>query len=281
MCSICHFPFPSKRLPFDALSLFHCMIYTPTMSLIIFGFPKVLFNRMLLQQCLGEVNCIACVSETTLSRLRARFPRLAHRKALAIHNCVTIQCCKSKAPFCEQHHYLLMVAQHRANKNISLALEVFDQLLCGGILVKETLLVLVGNQGPETRKIGNAIERRLLKENVKLVMGISDEELKWLYKNCGLLIAPSLTEGFGLPVVEALLCGSRVACSDISAFREIGGEACQYFDLHAKSASLAMKVAICRALEGPARSLPQLKKFSLEHATEKNAALYTQLIAEL
>ena len=246
-----------------------------------FGFPKVLFNRMLLQQCLGEADCIACVSETTLSRLRARFPRVAHRKALVIHNCVTIQCCDSKTPFCGQHHYLLMVAQHRANKNILLALEAFDQLLCSGILPKETLLILVGNQGPETRKIRNTIKRRLLRKNVKLIMEISDEELKWLYKNCDLLIAPSLTEGFGLPVVEALLCGSRVVCSDISAFREIGGEACQYFDLHAESVFLTMKVAICRALEQPARSLPQLEKFSLEHATEKYAALYTQLRSEL
>jgi hypothetical protein len=46
-----------------------------------FGFPKVFFNRVFLQQCLKEVDCIACVSETTHSRLKARFPRLAHRKS--------------------------------------------------------------------------------------------------------------------------------------------------------------------------------------------------------
>jgi glycosyltransferase involved in cell wall biosynthesis len=244
-----------------------------------FGFPKVLFNRMLLEQCLEEVDRIACVSETTLSRLRARFPRLAHKKALAIHNCVTIQHCKSKALSWEQHHYFLMVAQHRANKNIPLALEVFDQLLCGGILPKDTLLILVGNQGPETLKISKVAKRRLLRKNVKLVMGVSDEELKWLYQNCNLLIAPSLAEGFGLPVVEALLCGARVICSDIPAFREIGGGSCEYFDLHAESPALAMKLAICRALEGPARSLPQLEKFSLEHVTEKYATLYDRLRA--
>jgi glycosyltransferase involved in cell wall biosynthesis len=246
-----------------------------------FGFPKVLFNRIFLKKCLKEVDCIACVSEATLSRLRARAPRVANRKAFTIHNCATIQYCKSKPLLMGKHHYFLIVAQHRANKNISLALEVFDQLLCSGNLPKDALLVLVGNQGPDTLEISKVIKRRLLGKNIKLFMGVSDEELKWLYENCDLLVAPSSTEGFGLPVLEALLCGSRVVCSDISAFREIAGEACEYFDLSAESASLALKVAICRALEGPARPLPQLEKFSLEHAAEKYATLYSQLRAEL
>jgi glycosyltransferase involved in cell wall biosynthesis len=242
-----------------------------------FGFPKVFFNRVFLQQCLKEVDCVACVSEATLSRLKMRFPRVAHRKAVVVHNCVTIRSKELRLPACEWCQFVLMVAQHRANKNIRLALQVFDELQQREKISKQTLLLLVGNGGPETAAIKAAIKQRALEKRVKLIAGVSDGELRWLYENCELLIAPSSMEGFGLPVVEGLLCGSRVVCSDIPAFREIGGGACHYFDLHAESASSAMIAAICNALAEPARPAKRLDRFSLENIAGEYAALYMQL----
>jgi glycosyltransferase involved in cell wall biosynthesis len=170
-----------------------------------------------------------------------------------------------------------MVAQHRANKNIPMALEVFGELLQKEKIDKSILLLLVGNGGPETASIKSAIKQRALENRVKLVAGVSDGELRWLYENCELLIAPSSMEGFGFPVAEGLLCGSRVVCSDIPAFREIGGEACHYFDLHAESWSSAMTAAICNALAEPARVAKRLERFSLENIAREYAALYMQL----
>jgi hypothetical protein len=66
-------------------------------------------------------------------------------------------------------------------------------------------------------------------------------------------------------------------CSDIPAFREIGGEACHYFDLHAESGFSAMTVAICNALAEPAREAQRLERFSLENIAGEYAALYVQL----
>ena len=203
-----------------------------------FGFPKVFFNRVFLQQCLREADCIACVSETTLSRLKARFPRYAHRKAVVIPNCVTINSSDHFEYVDKKEQFLLMVAQHRANKNIPLALKVFEELSSHGMIGMQTLLFLVGNPGPETSLIRSVIKQRALENRVRVRANVSDGELRWLYQNCELLIAPSWMEGFGLPVVEGLLCGSRVVCSDISAFREVGGQACHYFDLHAESRSV-------------------------------------------
>jgi glycosyltransferase involved in cell wall biosynthesis len=242
-----------------------------------FGFPKVFFNRVFLQQCLKEAACVACVSETTLFRLKMRFPRSAHRKAVVVHNCVTIHSNKLPLPAYEQCQFVLMVAQHRANKNILLAINVFEELLQRKKIDKKTLLLLVGNSGPETAAIRIAIKQRALEKKVRLVAGVSDGELRWLYENCELLIAPSSIEGFGLPVAEGLLCGSRVVCSDIPAFREIGGAACHYFDLHAESVSSAMIAAICNALAEPARSAKRLERFSLENIAREYAALYMRL----
>jgi len=242
-----------------------------------FGFPKVFFNRVFLQQCLSEVDSVACVSEATLSRLKTRFPRIAHRKATVVHNCVTIDANGLGTTVSDEGPFVLMVAQHRANKNIPLALKVFQELLENKILDDQTVLVLVGNHGPETAAIRSLIKKRTLEKRVKLIDKVSDGELRALYANCKFLMAPSLTEGCGLPVAEGLFCGSRVVCSDIPAFREIGGEACHYFDLHAESGSAAMVAAVCDALAEPVRQAKRLDRFSLEHVAKEYAVLYAQL----
>src|SRR5271154_1381733 len=113
-----------------------------------FGFPRVFFNRVFLQQCMKQVDCISCVSETTLSRLKARFPRFAHRKGVVVPNCVNIHSVEPALPSNKRGQFLLMVAQHRANKNIPLAIKVFDELLQLGKIGRETSLLVVGNDGP-------------------------------------------------------------------------------------------------------------------------------------
>jgi glycosyltransferase involved in cell wall biosynthesis len=242
-----------------------------------FGFPKAFFNRVFLQQCLKEVDCVACVSETTLSRLKMRFPRFAHRKSVVVHNCVTIDSNKPVVPSGKRRKFALMVAQHRANKNIPLALRAFEKLLQRGRIDEHLSLLLVGNHGPETAAIRSLIKQQSLEASVELIERVSDGELRWLYANCEFLMVPSSMEGFGLPIVEGLFCGCRVVCSDIPSFREIGGDACHYFDLHAESDSSAMVEAICNALAEPARPAKRLARFLIENVAEEYMALYVHL----
>src|SRR5258708_38420392 len=131
-----------------------------------FGFPKVFFNRVFLQQCLKEVDCVACVSETTLTRLELRFPRSAHRKAVVIHNCVTIGSIDPVVPPERRPRFVLMIAQHRANKNILPALEAFEELLRQKKIATQASLLLVGNHGPETAAIISFIKQRALEATV-------------------------------------------------------------------------------------------------------------------
>jgi glycosyltransferase involved in cell wall biosynthesis len=170
-----------------------------------------------------------------------------------------------------------MVAQHRANKNIPLALQAFENLLRRKKMGKPGSFLLVGNHGPETDAIRSLIRQRSLEGSVELIDGVSDGELKWLYVNCEFLIAPSSMEGFGLPIAEGLFCGSRIVCSDIPAFREIGGDTCHYFDLHAQSGSSAIVEAISKALAKPTRPAERLERFLLENVAREYAALYVQL----
>src|SRR5208337_424260 len=111
-----------------------------------------------------------------------------------------------------------------------------------------------------------------------LLNGISDAQLQWCYRNCSLLLAPSTTEGFGLPVAEALLAGCRVVCSDIPPFREFGKQHCRFVALSGDEEN-DLASAISSSLCEPARSPVPLPQFSLQVLAGQYVALYRNLIA--
>ena len=99
-------------------------------------------------------------------------------------------------------------------------------------LGKDLQLFILGTPAPFTPPVdiwGTA--RRCGMENRLTHMEyVSEEDLLLLYNACGLFAYPSLYEGFGLPVIEAMACGTPVACSNVTSLPEVGGEAALYFD---------------------------------------------------
>lgn len=195
-----------------------------------FGMIKSAVARHTIAQCIRRVDAITCVSAVTRNNLIGRFPTEAH-KAQVVHNFAEFRGPATMTGNIEplkDRRFLLCVAQHRSNKNIPLAIRVFEGLLARKIFPADARMVVVGIPGPETQKIEEEIRNARLSHKVLLLSGLSEAELRWCYHGCDLLLAPSSTEGFGAPVAEALLAGARVVCSDIPAFREVGGDACHY-----------------------------------------------------
>lgn len=93
-------------------------------------------------------------------------------------------------------------------------------------------LIISGvNQSQEyTDKIIAEAERWGVKERVVLTGPVTENDKQWYLKNCKAFVFPSLAEGFGLPVIEAMHFGKPVILSTLTALPEIGGDAAYYFD---------------------------------------------------
>jgi glycosyltransferase involved in cell wall biosynthesis len=245
-----------------------------------FGFPKVLFNEAILHQCLQAADAITCVSHSTRHRLETIGPQLARSKATVVFNCVEPQnhvSDRGPVPGWTGEPFLLCVAQHRQNKNLLLLLRVFRTLLLTNRLRAGARLVIIGVHGPQTKPMQRFLTLNQLQDRVSLLNGLSDEEVQWCYRNCNLLIAPSVVEGFGLPVAEALLAGCHVVCSDIPAFREVGGDRCEYIRLD-KNAEQAFAEAVSTVSHRPRPEPVALPHLSATHIAEQYLQLYRSLL---
>ena len=93
-------------------------------------------------------------------------------------------------------------------------------------------LLILGQPAPFSPPVDveGAARRCGLWERVVRLGYVPEEDLLLLYNACGLFVYPSLYEGFGLPVIEAMACGAPVACARATSLPEVAGEAAAYFD---------------------------------------------------
>lgn len=113
---------------------------------------------------------------------------------------------------------------------------------------------------------------------------LPDEEMPFLYSSAEVLLYPSLYEGFGLPILEAMACGTPVVTSNTSSLSEVGGDAAIYADptnISAISSSLK-KVIEDKDLRETMikKGLLQAKKFSWEKAAKETAEVYQEVFSK-
>lgn len=231
------FPFPFVRKWFRApiVSTIHDLY--PYEYPENFGYPQVWFNQLFLQQCIWQSDGLTCVSKCTLESLKSYFPQdQANRSTTVIYNVVDFEGIKSEKPKALgdtfDASFILSVAQHRKNKNLDLLIQAYGKLIQDGQLSSKTQLLLVGSSGPETDSLRGLVQALELVEQVQFLSGLEDQELRWLYESAELFVIPSSTEGFCLPLVEALTLACPTVCSDIPIFREVGDFQCRYFQLN-------------------------------------------------
>jgi glycosyltransferase involved in cell wall biosynthesis len=117
---------------------------------------------------------------------------------------------------------LLAVSNIRPHKNLHTLVQAFDSATSALPLDWKLLIIADGAE----RFAGEAKNR----ERIITKDRVSEEQLRLMYRAADAFIMPSLNEGFGLPIIEAMASGLPVLCSDIDVFREVAGENAHYFD---------------------------------------------------
>ena len=141
---------------------------------------------------------------------------------------------------------MLAVGTLEPRKNLPRLVSAYAQL--PRVLQDTHPLVVVGADGWQTGEIVTALDS--LGERCIRLGHIPDQALSELYRRCAVFCYPSLGEGFGLPVLEAMAAGAAVVTSSLSSLPEVGGDAVEYVD-HYSVQSIA--TGLQRVLSTPGR----------------------------
>ncbi|MCL6544778.1 MAG: glycosyltransferase family 4 protein [Bryobacteraceae bacterium] len=125
--------------------------------------------------------------------------------------------------------YVLTVGDLQPRKNQSALVRAFAEAARARPELPHHLVV-AGKEGWRGREVKEAARRSGVAERIHFTGHVEDEALVELYNGCDVFVFPSLYEGFGIPVLEAMACGRAVACSGSTALPEVADSAAILFD---------------------------------------------------
>jgi glycosyltransferase involved in cell wall biosynthesis len=182
-------------------------------------------------------------------------------------------------------NFVLHVGTIQPRKNLDRLLSAFVGLSRSGVgsTRQRVELVLVGKAGWGSAALRQRIASIRLEDQVKWLGYVDPADLPALMNAARVLAMPSLYEGFGLPVVEAMACGTPVVCANTSSLPEVAGDAALLVDpLDVESLAEALERALWdEQLRAGLRdkSLAQAAKFTWAAAAERTLAVLSKLLA--
>ncbi|RMF31735.1 MAG: glycosyltransferase family 1 protein, partial [Chloroflexi bacterium] len=182
--------------------------------------------------------------------------------------------------------FILSVGTLQPRKNYVRLIRAFHRLTAMGVTWEGVLphLVIAGGRGWLFDAIFAEGERLGVADRVHFPGFVAEEDLPALYRSAALFAFPSLYEGFGLPILEAMACGVPVVASNASSLPEVVGEAgllVEPTDEEGLAQAMArlltdrpLREALIR------RGLDQARRFTWPKAAEQLVALYHRLLAD-
>lgn len=189
------------------------------------GLIARIYYRTMMRAALRRSDHVITVSESTQNDL-VEIYGLDRSTATTIHHGVAERFFEQPEvalPKAIPEDYLLYVGSARPRKNVTGLLEAYR--LLKDRLVDPPSLVLVGEFKERFIDVQGALAKRNLTESVYLTGFVSDVVLRRLYTDAMAFVFPSLYEGFGFPVLEAMAAGTPIVTSDRSSISEIVGDA--------------------------------------------------------
>lgn len=177
-------------------------------------------------------------------------------------------------------NFVLAVGTVQPRKNIKRLIEAYIQARMQNLV--EAALVIVGASAWQGTEIQNIAQGSPYQQDIIFAGYLDDSIVSALYRTCSVFIYPSLYEGFGLPVVEAMHCGAPVITSNCSSLPEVGGDAAYYIDPYSvEEITLALQTVLnndeLRA-DLITRGHVQAKKFSWQYTAAETYKVYQRAL---
>ncbi len=181
------------------------------------GFLKRVFYKIFIMRGCHKASAILTVSEFSKKRI-IDWAQVDPSKVHNVGNGVDGVFNVNVSPFIANFKYLLCVSNRKLHKNEQALIKAF----ASSSIDKQIKLLFTGNSTSEIMMLVNSMG---LKDRVIFHGFIEDKNLPSLYRGALGLVFPSLYEGFGLPVVEAMACGTPVLTSNTTSLPEVAGDA--------------------------------------------------------
>ena len=247
--------------------------------------PQRRLARAIHRSALRRAKAVLTVSETMRRSLLAIDPKAL---VMAISNGLDVDSFAARPGDHERlrelslpDDYLLAVGHFEPRKNYGRLLHAFRQLREAR---PELSLVIVGNDGGTLPEVRVTIDAAGLAAVVQLRQNVTDDELRIIYRHARLVLFPSVYEGFGIPILEAMATGRPLVVSDLPVFRELIGAHGAYFLPHDVT---AVTDAIAVVLDSPTRQRElvdngrrRVRDFAFDHLAHQVEAVYRQVLTQ-
>ena len=232
-------------------------------------------------------NRILTVSEAS-KRDIIRFLNVPPEKIVVVHNAIDERfrvrpseeaIARVRERYQLDHRFVLYVGNIKPHKNLVRLIEAFDRLRkCG---FDELTLLIIGDEISKLPALRRAVHSHKLHKHVRFLGYLPDETLAVLYRLAAVFVFPSLSEGFGLPPIEAMACGAPVVTSNVSSLPEVTGGAAVLVDPYDVE---SIADGIARVLNNPAlreelrvKGIARALDFSWERSVARTREIYQEV----
>jgi glycosyltransferase involved in cell wall biosynthesis len=277
-----HYYITPLNTPIPSVVTVHGTVYSQYPKLLPV-FRRVMYN-LCMRHSMNQSSMVTCVSNYTADDVRKFFPSVPQGKIRVVYNGVESRFSPPemdtedvKAKLGLPGSYIMYMGNHRKSKNIEGLIKAFS-------MIKNSIphyLLLPTAAGKDSLQTVQAVAEHGLTDRV-VFHEMPDEDQPAIYGAADLFVFPSINEGFGLPVLEAMACGTPVITSNTSSLPEVVGDAAVMVD---PLDSQALAESMIDVLRNPdlqkdmvSKGLERAKIFTWERCASEMIDVYRQAL---
>ena len=247
-----------------------------------------LYRKAVVPRTISHLSMVLTISEFSKKDIMNHIPQLDNNRIKVVYSAANegfgqidkiLALQKIKNKFDIDCNYILTLGALDPRKNTEFVIKTFIELKNESNINEKLLIVGVPNW--KQTKFYNIVQKSNFKKDIIFTDFISEDDLILLYNGASIFLYPSLYEGFGMPLLEAMACGTPVITSNVTSMPEIAGDAA--FLINPNNGQ-ELKAAVMRLLNDEnlrnnliTRGLKQAKEYSWLKTAKKTMAIYETL----